>query len=283
MSKLEKKAFSTEEYWRAYMNEGSPPDTIHKPWYTTKRLRPIFRILPSDPRCKFCYYPFEGMGGTLVRNLLGIEPSRMNPHLCNLCERFAAEHPGGAEIELTMLFADVRGSTRIAERMKPAEFSQLINRFYRTTTTELFKASGLVEKLIGDEVTAFFTPGFAGENHARVAIEAGRAILRATGHGDPSGPWIPVGVGIHTGVAYVGTVSTEGGKTDIAVLGDTANTAARLTTVAGVGEIVLSEVTRAAAGLAGDRMEARQLQLKGRTEPVDAWILRYSQEIVTAL
>lgn len=279
MAAPDKKLVTPEQIWRDYMNKGEMPEAIRQPWFTSRRLRPIFRSLPSDPRCKFCYYPFDGMGGRLVRSLLGIAPSRLNPNLCNLCEKFAAEHQGGAEIELTMLFADVRGSTRLAERMAPAEFSRLINRFYRTVTSELYKVSGLVEKLIGDEVTAFFTPGFAGQDHARVAVEAGRSILRETGHGDPSGPWVPVGVGIHTGIAFVGAVTTEGGLADIAVLGDTANTAARLATVAGVGEIVLSEVTREAAGLETAEMEARQLQLKGRAEPVDVWIQRHSPEV----
>jgi adenylate cyclase len=199
-----------------------------------------------------------------------------------MCEKFASEHQGGAEIELTMLFADVRGSTRLAEGMKPVEFSRLINRFYRTVTAELYKVGGLVEKLIGDEVTAFFTTGFAGENHARVAVEAGRSILRETGHGSSAGPWVPVGVGVHTGIAFVGTVTSEGGNSDIAVLGDTANTAARLASVAAAGEVVLSDVTRAAAGLEAGGMEARQLQLKGRSEPVDAWILQYPAEGVKA-
>jgi adenylate cyclase len=278
MSQSKDENIPVEEIWRDYLNKGTLPEWIHSPWFATKRLRPLFRRLPSDPRCKFCYYPFDGMGGKLVRSLLGIEPSRLNPQLCNLCEKFAAEHAGGAEIELTLLFADVRGSTRLAERMKPAEFSRLINRFYRTATTELFRVGGLVEKLIGDEVTAFFTTGFAGENHARVAVEAGLSILRATGHGDPSGPWIPVGVGVHTGVAYVGAVTTEGGKSDIAVLGDTANTAARLASLAGAGQVVLSEVTRAASGLEEAGMESRQLQLKGRREPVAAWILSAAAE-----
>jgi class 3 adenylate cyclase len=89
-------------------------------------------------------------------------------------------------------------------------------------------------------------------------------------------------VGVHTGIAFVGTVTSEGGNSDIAVLGDTANTAARLASVAAAGEVVLSDVTRAAAGLEAGGMEARQLQLKGRSEPVDAWILQYPAEGVKA-
>jgi adenylate cyclase len=260
-----------EEMWRTYMTTGEAPKFAGSPWFESKFLRPIVKLLPTDPRCRICYYPFGGIGGMLVRTLIGIEASRMNPHLCNVCERAANKYRGGAEIELSMLFADVRGSTGLAEKMSPAEFSRLIDRFYKATTKVLFSRNALVEKLIGDEVTAFFVPGIAGDSHARVAFEAGEEILRATGHGDPYGPWIPVGVGIHTGVAFVGAVSTEGGVADITVLGDTANVAARIASEARAGEVMLSDASRRAAGLKTDGMRARRLELKGRKEPIDVW------------
>ena len=209
-----------------------------------------------------------------MRHFFGIVPSKLNPHLCNSCEQFAEEYRGGAEIELTILFADVRGSTSLAEKMKSKEFSQLINRFYNAATKILFDTGALVEKLIGDEVTGFYTPGFSGPNHARVAIEAAQAILAATGHHLPSGPWIPVGIGIHTGLAYVGSVSSDSGVTNIAVLGDTANTGARLASSAGAGEIYISQAAGVAAGLDPSGMDVRRLELKGRSEPVDVWVMR---------
>ena len=261
-----------EEMWRTYMTTGECPKFVRSPWFESRFLRPIAKLLPTDPRCGICYYPFGGIGGTLVRTLMGLEASRMNPHLCNVCERAASKYRGGAEIELSMLFADVRGSTGLAESMSPAEFSHLIDRFYKATTKVLFRRNALLEKLIGDEVTAFFVPGIAGASHARVALEAGEEILRVTGHGNPGGPWIPVGVGIHTGVAFVGAVSTEGGLADIAVLGDTANVAARLASEARAGEVMLSDATRAAAGLKTNGMTAYHLELKGRKEPVDVWV-----------
>jgi adenylate cyclase len=59
--------------------------------------------------------------------------SSTNPAYCDACDHFARTHPGGAEVEITMLFADVRGSTALAERMSPTEFSRLMNRFYSAT------------------------------------------------------------------------------------------------------------------------------------------------------
>jgi adenylate cyclase len=158
--------------------------------------------------------------------------------------------------------------------MAPADFGRLINRFFYAATRELFKSNGMVEKLIGDAVTGFFVPGIAGPEHARMAVVAAQSILRATGHGDPEGPWVPVGVGVHTGNAYVGAVSSGGGASDISVLGDTANTGARLASLAGPGEVVLSEATRAAAGLEPEGIEPRELQLRGRQAPVAAWVIR---------
>jgi adenylate cyclase len=272
MSEEEEHDPRAEKMWRDYMLTGEFPREAGVPWYRKKMFRPLFRALPDAPRCHICYYPFGGFGGRVMRAMFGITPSKMNPHLCNLCEMAANAFRGGAEIELSMLFADIRGSTHIAEGMAPAEFSRLIDRFYRATTGVLYRKDALVEKMIGDEVTGFFVPGFAGEGHARVALEAGEEILRATGHTDPDGPWVPVGVGIHTGEAYVGAVTAEGGAADITVLGDTANTAARIASKAAAGEVLFSDATREAAGVEPGEMESRRLELKGKSEPVDVWV-----------
>lgn len=265
-----------EKVWRTYMNTGKVPQGIDLAWFESKALRPIVRLLPDDPRCRVCMYPFEGVGGKLAKIAFGLEPSKMNPQLCNVCERFAEKYPGGAEVEVTLLFADVRGSTGIAEGMSPLEFSRLINRFFRAATKVLFRKYAMIEKLVGDEVAAFFVPGFAGDDHSNVAVKAGIEILKATGHEDPTGPWIPVGVGVHTGPAYVGSVSTEEGVADITVLGDSVNLAARLTSQAGAGQVILSETTRIEAGIEPEGKESRRLELKGKSEPVDAWVITVS-------
>jgi adenylate cyclase len=191
-----------------------------------------------------------------------------------VCESFARQHQGGAEVEISMLFADVRGSTTIAERMQPLEFSRLIDRFYRVTTDILIEANAWIEKLIGDEVTGLFIPGFVGTEYARKAVETAEAILRATGHAGSGQPWIPVGIGVHSGTAFVGSVGREGGLTEITALGDSVNTAARLASSAGPGEVLVSLQTWGAAGFEGRNAEERQLQLKGRSEPVAVRVVR---------
>ncbi|MHC4070572.1 MAG: adenylate/guanylate cyclase domain-containing protein [Planctomycetota bacterium] len=266
-----------EEVWRSYLTTGKPPKGVNLPWYESRSLRAVARRLPTDPRCKVCYYPFGGLGGMLVRSFFRLEPSKMNPHLCNICERFANENPGGAELEVALLFADIRDSTPLAASMNAYEFGQVINRFYRVTTNIIFEHGGMVEKLVGDAVTAFFVPAFAeNQNFSRAAVMAGQAILAATGHDKAGGPWIPVGVGIHSGEAYVGAVGEPGKNTDIAVLGDNVNIAARFAGQAEAGEIVFSDDTRRMAGLDKVGLEFRSLTLKGKEDPIDAWISRSS-------
>ena len=107
-----------------------------------------------------------------------------------------------------MLFADVRGSTTMAERMSGEEFNRIMNRFYATATDVLIRSDAMIDKLVGDEVIGLFLPLFSGRQHARRAVQAARELLRASGNGDVGGPWIPVGIGVHTGVAYVGLTLT---------------------------------------------------------------------------
>jgi len=197
----------------------------------------------------------------------------MNPQMCNICEQFAREYQGGAEIELSLLFADVRGSTTLAETMSPTEFRALINRFFGAATQVMVQSDALIDKIIGDQAAAMYVPGFAGPEHARVAIEAAQKILQVTGHDTPDGPWIPLGVGVHTGTAFVGSVGSEEGSVDITVLGDTANTAARLSSIGNQGEILISEAAAAAAGLPAGSLEQRVLELKGKSQPVSVYVL----------
>lgn len=254
-----------EDLWRTYLTTGK--------FERERRQRHLFRWLPGTPRCKNCYAPFGGAGGTVVRLLYGKQPSNLNPQLCNVCEQFARRYQGGAEIELSLLFADVRGSTNLAEGMSPLDYSRLINRFYNAATHVLVRSDALIDKIVGDQVVAMFVPGFAGPRHARRALEAAQEILRATGHARPEGPWIPLGAGVHTGTAFVGSVGTEGGTSDITVLGDAANTTARLASAARQGEVLISDAAYTAAGLHLGQLERRHLQLKGKTEPVLVHVL----------
>ncbi len=174
-----------------------------------------------------------------------------------------------------MLFVDVRGSTNLAERMSATEFSQLMNRFYTVATKALVKTDAFIDKFVGDEVIGLYFPLFTGPNHARAAVQAAEDLLRVTGHGDKKGPWLPIGVGVHTGIAFVGTVKgAEDTVSDITALGDNVNITARLASKAGSGEALLSDTAYTAAGLNLGNLEQRQLELKGKSEPVGVRVLQ---------
>lgn len=231
-------------------------------------LRPMRAVLgriPAEPRCKLCAAPF-GNPGNLVLRFLGFGPSKLNRRLCRMCFHSVARKPGGAEVELSMLFADVRGSTTLAERMPAQEFSRLMARFYGAAAQVVDRADGIVDKFVGDEIVALFVPGFVKGNHAEQAVSAAHELLERTGED------IPVGAAVHTGIAFVGRVG-EGDACDFTALGDAVNTTARLASAAGAGEILVSTSAASAAAMDTEGLESRRLDLRGREEAVAAWVV----------
>jgi adenylate cyclase len=238
--------------------------------------RTLFTKLPGNPRCYMCSAPFKGAGSIVARRM-GRRPWAKNPHYCSMCFSMLEKQHGGAEIDCTLLFADVRGSTALAETMRPAEFRALLNRFYEAAAQVLNENEAILDKFVGDEVVAIFIPALSGERHAARAVATGQALLRATGHGDPDGPWLPIGIGVHSGIAYVGAVG-EGPSTTMTALGDTVNVAARLASSARAGELLVSDEAARAADLELGEYERRDLELKGKSELVPVIVLRVSSQ-----
>jgi adenylate cyclase len=232
--------------------------------------RGFFRMIPSSPRCKLCAAPFAGPGAPLMR-LMDRRPWAKSPSICGFCFKLLERGRGGAEIELTLLFADVRGSTSLAERMDPGAFHKLLDRFYHEATRVLLEHDAVIDKYVGDEVVALFLPVLAGSEHPQAAIAASRDLLLATGHGGENEPWLPLGIGIHTGNAYVGVVGDT--VTDFTALGDSVNVTARLASAAGPGEVLVSATAANAASL-DDALEGRTLTLRGRSQSLDVKVLR---------
>jgi adenylate cyclase len=203
---------------------------------------------------------------------MGFVPWEKNPNICRFCLTKLGKHEGvGAEIELSLMFADVRGSSRMARSMSPLEFRGLMGRFYEAATDVLIENDALLDKFVGDQAIGLFVPGIAGPEHARRAVEAARTLLQRTGHGSGQDPWVPLGAAVHTGPAYVGTVFHRGEIFDFTALGDAVNLTAHLCAQAGVGEILVSESAAAPAGLSVDGLEGRHLSLKGH--PMTARVL----------
>ncbi len=243
-----------EALWRALWT-GEPPLSTH-------RKRKVYGRIPSKPRCRICLAPFNGIGGVLLR-ILGSRPSAKNPNFCAICEKVAKDYPGGAEVHLALLFADLRGSTSLAEQMAPHEFKAKIDSFYLTATDILIDANAYVDRLVGDQVVGLFMPGMVGPNYARKAIEAARKLVTMVAQEAD----LPVGAGVHTGVAFVGTVEgTSGVGRDIAAVGDPVNTTARLASAAKAGEVLISEDAIRSSGFDPGGLEIRHLDLKGKSK-----------------
>lgn len=199
----------------------------------------------------------------------GFAPSRKNPRLCSQC--FEKAPMGGVEIDVGILFADVRGFTSLAERQAPDAVATLLNRFYATAVDVLCKHA-IIDKLVGDEVMALYLPGiFPGEPAQHMVADA-RALLAASGYLEKQ-PWVELGIGLDFGSAFVGNVGS-GDVKDFTAIGDVVNTAARLQAAAASGEIVMSSRVHGRAGERVTAVETRELALKGKSEPEIAMVSR---------
>ena len=144
-----------------------------------------------------------------------------------------------------------------------------LNRFYQLASDAIFRHDGTLDKLVGDQVMAFFGAPIQRENHARRAVETAVEIISEIAD-LAERLALRVGAGISTGEAFVGNV---GGSevTDYTVLGDTVNVAARLQGEAAAGEILISDETYSSVRNAFPNAARRELLLKGKSEPVIAW------------
>ena len=228
-----------------------------------------FRHVPSPPRCKMCYAPFAGIGGVVLKRWFG--PWEANPSICKTCfGTLSKAGPGGAEVSLSLLFADIRGSTGLAERVGPAAFSAILQAFYGHAVAAIDGANGILDKFVGDEAIGLFIPGLTGPDFVTRAVDAGRSLLRAVAAADasPDGP-IPVGAAVHTGVAWVGTVGPTGQIRDFTALGDPVNSTARLASVAGAWELLVSVETIEQGRLVLGPNERRSVDVRGRDAPIE--------------
>jgi adenylate cyclase len=250
-----KNVSADEELWRETLTRGHA---------RLRGLRRVMRLLPGTPRCKICNNPFGGIGGRVCR-VVGFTASRKSPHLCALCcEKMPL---GGVEIETAILFADIRGSTALAEQLGPKAYAEALNRFYQVATDILVRCDATIDKLIGDEVMAFFVPAFVGRDFKQRAVEAGQALLLRLGYADSREAWLPVGVGIDAGVAFVGNV---GGTdyVDFTVVGDPVNMAKRFQDAASPGELLVGETAFAAVADRYANCERRMIRVQGKDTPI---------------
>jgi adenylate cyclase len=226
----------------------------------------MYRNLPSDPRCRACLVPFGGLG-----RILRIKPSGKNPNFCTDCLESAPM--GLHEMEVGLLFADLRGFTAWSEKHSPAAVAAELTRFYAVASRVLTRDDALVE-LVGDQVMSLYLPNFPSlrERMPEVMLAAARRLildLRDPKHEIA----LPIGVGLHLGIASVGNIGKGAGK-DFTAVGDVVNTAARLQSCAGAGQIVLSKEFHARLVDALPDGESATFSVKGKAERLQAYVLR---------
>ena len=225
--------------------------------------RRLYRHLPADPRCRLCLVPFAGVG-----RWLGIRPSRKNSNFCQSC--IEAAPVGGHEVRTGVLFADIRGFTPYSEANGPTAAADLLSRFYALASDVLTEDDALVE-LVGDQVMALYLPMFPSlSDRAPAAMVDAALRLRRSIAGSEG--LLPVGVGLHIGTCSVGNVG-KGGEKDFTAVGDVVNTAARLQSQAGAGEIMVSSEIYTEAGAALQEANPISLDLKGKEQRLTAYLL----------
>jgi adenylate cyclase len=197
---------------------------------------------------------------------MGFKPSRKNPNLCTrCCEKLP---PGGMELEIAILFADIRGSTGLCERIGTSAYTDLLNRFYRHSTDVLVRHDAIIDKLIGDEVMALFIPGIAGSDYRHHAAVS--AVELVTSLYDELS--LPVGAAVNAGRAFVGNVGGEE-VSDFTAVGDAVNTAAHLQALARSGEVVMADGLYDEVRTRFPGATSRSITVGGREAPVSVDVL----------
>jgi adenylate cyclase len=179
---------------------------------------------------------------------------------------------GGTNQLITVLFADIRGFSRIAERERPEKIVRLLNRFFSEMTEIVFAHGGTLDKYIGDEIMSLFgaptvTPDDA-SNAVSAAIEMQKRLIELNAELKTDGfEQIGVGIGLHTGEAIVGYVGSER-RSEYTAIGDTVNLASRLQANALAGQILLSGVTAQSVAGKFSLLPRTPITVKNRVQPV---------------
>ena len=193
---------------------------------------------------------------------------------------------GGVTQTITVLFADIRGFTRISEHAPPEKIVQLLNRYFSAMTDIIFAHGGTLDKYLGDGLMALFgaptvTPKDAA-NAMAAAVAMQRRMLSINDELHAEGyPEIGIGIGLHTGEVIVGYIGSER-RSEYTAIGDTVNTASRLESNAKAGEILVSEVTANAARSRYQLAPREPISVKNRVQPVPLFEIEWQHAVSNA-
>lgn len=182
---------------------------------------------------------------------------------------------GGVNQTITILFADIRGFTRISEHAPPEKIVNLLNRYFSAMTDIIFAHGGTLDKYLGDGLMALFGAPTATPDDASNALNAAVAMQRRLlginrELRDEGFPEIGVGMGLHTGEVIVGYIGSDR-RSEYTAIGDTVNTSSRLESNARGGEILISDATAKAAHSRYKLKPREPIMVKNRQQPVMLW------------
>ncbi|NUT44279.1 MAG: adenylate/guanylate cyclase domain-containing protein [Thermoactinospora sp.] len=185
---------------------------------------------------------------------------------------------GGELKQLTALFADLKGFTTFSERVSPGEIVEMLNRYHTAAVPCILANQGTIVQFVGDAMLALFNAPATLDNHARAACQAALQMQEAAARISEEVAWVQdvewptFRVGVNTGMALVGNIGSPELR-GFNAMGDCVNVAARLQTMAEPGTVVIGQTT---LDLVGDGAQVRplgELNLKGKTEMVPAYVL----------
>ncbi|AUX77757.1 MULTISPECIES: adenylate/guanylate cyclase domain-containing protein [Sinorhizobium] len=233
--------------------------------------------------CKGCWeqmrlpVPLRGPASIPFR-AFGIRPSRMNPNTCTICELMFTRVMKARKItvDVTVLFADLRGYTTLSQSLSADAVSSLLDDFYDECAEAIWEFDGLLNKTVGDAVMAIFNFPIPRQDHAECAVLAAREIqrrcqLRRELHAGEGldGSEFGVGIGIDSGEASFGEFGRS--HRDLTAIGTVVNTAARAQAAAEAGGILVTRaVLERAQSQTADSI-GREYHLKGFEKPVELY------------
>nr|WP_276599087.1 adenylate/guanylate cyclase domain-containing protein [Nannocystis sp. SCPEA4] len=212
--------------------------------------------------------------------VLGVRRSPRNPNLCNRC---SAHLKDGLVAEITAVFADLSGFTRLTRELGPERTSAIVDAFLRAASQAIHRHDGMVDKFLGDAVLAVFGAPIRRPDHARRAVAAAVDIqLMMDALSARFGVTLGARVGVSSGTVRLGHVGGDDAASFTAI-GDAVNRASRLEGAAAVGEIAVDAEILQAVAAAFPEARAEPLELKGFDEPVAAGRLRATAATAAAL
>jgi class 3 adenylate cyclase len=187
-------------------------------------------------------------------------------------DRSGGKAPEAERRQLTVMFADLVGSTALSARLDPEELRDIIGAYHRRCAEVITSSGGFVAKYLGDGVLAYFGYPQAHEEDAEQAVRAGLALIEGVAKLDAGqANSLQVRVGIATGLVVVGDLLGEGAAQEQAVIGETPNLAARLQGLAERNTVVIADNTRRLLGGLFDYRDLGILPVAGITYPVHVW------------